>query len=180
MCHFYSPPSQTPQSCRETMEYMPEEHDYSLLPAPIHVGKYVRKHYSLLEDVIIFSKPPLCPLGKYLRLKRIHFQLPYDVMWQWQHNQVDYQNMIQYQEVSKNLTNITGSITLSFCSFAGHHLSRWRGRGITVSCENSVCFSALQLWLIDQINILRHFLTESVSLRPTQGKDCVLSSYRSE
>lgn len=106
MYHFYSPPSQTPQSCRETMEYMPEEHDYSLLPAPIHVGKYVRKHYcSLLEDVIIFSKPPLCPPGKYLRLKRIHFQLPYDVMWQWQHNQVNYQNMIQYQEVSKNLTN---------------------------------------------------------------------------
>lgn len=34
------------------------------------------------------AKPPVCPLGKYLRLKRIHFQLPYDVMWLWQHNQV--------------------------------------------------------------------------------------------
>lgn len=32
---------------------------------------------------------PLCPSGKYLRLKRIHFQLPYDVMWQWQHDQVN-------------------------------------------------------------------------------------------
>ncbi|XP_035527773.1 histone-lysine N-methyltransferase ASH1L-like isoform X1 [Morone saxatilis] len=60
------PPSQTHQLCRESMEYTPEEHEYSLLPAPIHVGKY-------------------------LRLKRIHFQLPYDVMWLWQHNQLQRQ-----------------------------------------------------------------------------------------
>lgn len=41
--------------------------------------------------VIISGDPhlPLCPAGKYLRLKRIHFQLPYDVMWQWQHDQVN-------------------------------------------------------------------------------------------
>lgn len=43
--------------------------------------------------VIISWRPtppsPLCPSGKYLRLKRIHFQLPYDVMWQWQHDQVN-------------------------------------------------------------------------------------------
>ncbi|TKS82109.1 Histone-lysine N-methyltransferase ASH1L [Collichthys lucidus] len=60
------PPSQAQQLCRESMEYTPEEHEYSLLPAPIHVGKY-------------------------LRLKRIHFQLPYDVMWLWQHNQLQRQ-----------------------------------------------------------------------------------------
>nr|XP_020462817.1 histone-lysine N-methyltransferase ASH1L isoform X2 [Monopterus albus] len=57
------PPSQAHQTCRQSMEYTPGEHDYTLLPAPIHVGKY-------------------------LRLKRIHFQLPYDVMWLWQHNQL--------------------------------------------------------------------------------------------
>ncbi|CAG11847.1 unnamed protein product [Tetraodon nigroviridis] len=56
------PPSQSQEMCGESVEYTPGEHDYSLLPAPIHVGKY-------------------------LRLKRIHFQLPYDVMWQWQHDQ---------------------------------------------------------------------------------------------
>ncbi|XP_026226235.1 histone-lysine N-methyltransferase ASH1L-like isoform X3 [Anabas testudineus] len=60
---FPSPPSQAQQICRETMEYTPGEHEYTLLPAPIHVGKY-------------------------LRLKRIHFQLPYDVMWLWQHNKL--------------------------------------------------------------------------------------------
>ncbi|MED6253873.1 hypothetical protein ATANTOWER_005965 [Ataeniobius toweri] len=53
-------------NCSESLEYTPGEHEYSLLPAPIHVGKY-------------------------LRLKRIHFQLPYDVMWQWQHNQLQSQ-----------------------------------------------------------------------------------------
>ncbi|XP_029958277.1 histone-lysine N-methyltransferase ASH1L-like isoform X2 [Salarias fasciatus] len=57
------PPSQAQKNCREGMEYSPGEHDYTLLPAPMHVGKY-------------------------LRLKRIHFQLPYDVMWLWQHNQL--------------------------------------------------------------------------------------------
>ncbi|XP_041844747.1 histone-lysine N-methyltransferase ASH1L-like isoform X2 [Melanotaenia boesemani] len=57
------PPSHSQKNCSESMEYTPGEHEYSLLPAPIHVGKY-------------------------LRLKRIHFQLPYDVMWLWQHNQL--------------------------------------------------------------------------------------------
>ncbi|XP_074509668.1 uncharacterized protein LOC141778977 [Sebastes fasciatus] len=60
------PPSQAQQSCRESMEYTPGENEYSLLPAPIHVGKY-------------------------LRLKRIHFQLPYDVMWLWENNQLESQ-----------------------------------------------------------------------------------------
>ncbi|CAJ1062323.1 histone-lysine N-methyltransferase ASH1L-like [Xyrichtys novacula] len=60
------PPSLAQQSCRESMEYTAEEREYSLLPAPIHVGKY-------------------------LRLKRIHFQLPYDVMWLWQHNKLQKQ-----------------------------------------------------------------------------------------
>ncbi|XP_034554461.1 histone-lysine N-methyltransferase ASH1L-like [Notolabrus celidotus] len=57
------PPSLAQQSCRESMEHTTEEREYSLLPAPIHVGKY-------------------------LRLKRINFQLPYDVMWHWQHNKL--------------------------------------------------------------------------------------------
>ncbi|KAG7237696.1 hypothetical protein INR49_032142 [Caranx melampygus] len=65
------PPSHGQQVCRESLEYTPGEHEYTLLPAPIHVAKL-----------------PVCPLGKYLRLKRIHFQLPYDVMWLWQHNQL--------------------------------------------------------------------------------------------
>ncbi|XP_055022503.1 histone-lysine N-methyltransferase ASH1L isoform X2 [Boleophthalmus pectinirostris] len=57
------PPSQNTHFDAESTDYSPEERDYSLLPAPIHVGKY-------------------------LRLKRIHFQLPYDVMWLWQHDQL--------------------------------------------------------------------------------------------
>ncbi|XP_056299852.1 histone-lysine N-methyltransferase ASH1L-like isoform X2 [Pseudoliparis swirei] len=60
------PPSQVRQLCKESIDYSPGEHEYSLLPAPIHVGKY-------------------------LRLKRIHFQLPYDVMFLWQNNQLQKQ-----------------------------------------------------------------------------------------
>ncbi|XP_061838893.1 uncharacterized protein [Nerophis lumbriciformis] len=58
------PPSQL--FSRGSAEYKAGEREHSLLPAPIHVGKY-------------------------LRLKRIHFQLPYDVMWLWQHNQLQKQ-----------------------------------------------------------------------------------------
>ncbi|XP_075965040.1 uncharacterized protein LOC142969202 isoform X2 [Anarhichas minor] len=60
------PPSQARQLCKESMDYSPGEHEYSLLPAPINVGKY-------------------------LRLKKIHFQLPYDVMCLWQNNQLQKQ-----------------------------------------------------------------------------------------
>ncbi|XP_007883199.1 histone-lysine N-methyltransferase ASH1L-like, partial [Callorhinchus milii] len=48
---------------KEKLEYIPGEHDYGLLPAPMHVGKYLRQ-------------------------KRIDFQLPYDILWQWKHNQL--------------------------------------------------------------------------------------------
>ncbi|XP_059499070.1 histone-lysine N-methyltransferase ASH1L isoform X3 [Stegostoma tigrinum] len=48
---------------KEKLEYIPGEHDYGLFPAPIHVGKYLRQ-------------------------KRIDFQLPYDILWQWKHNQL--------------------------------------------------------------------------------------------
>ncbi|XP_064416656.1 histone-lysine N-methyltransferase ASH1L isoform X2 [Latimeria chalumnae] len=48
---------------KEKLEYTPGEHEYGLFPAPIHVGKYLRQ-------------------------KRIDFQLPYDILWQWKHNQL--------------------------------------------------------------------------------------------
>ncbi|KAG9464638.1 hypothetical protein GDO78_019630, partial [Eleutherodactylus coqui] len=48
---------------KEKLEYIPREHEYGLLPAPIHIGKY-------------------------LRHKRSDFQLPYDILWQWKHNQL--------------------------------------------------------------------------------------------
>ncbi|XP_026854883.2 histone-lysine N-methyltransferase ASH1L-like isoform X2 [Electrophorus electricus] len=47
----------------DCLEYNPAEHEYSLLPAPLHVGKY-------------------------LRLKRIDFQLPYDIHWLCAHNKL--------------------------------------------------------------------------------------------
>ncbi|KAJ8005041.1 hypothetical protein DPEC_G00142520 [Dallia pectoralis] len=56
-------PSCHTQINTETLEYTPGEQDHRLLPAPIHVGKY-------------------------LRMRRIDFQLPYDVMWLWSHNQL--------------------------------------------------------------------------------------------
>ncbi|XP_031431712.1 histone-lysine N-methyltransferase ASH1L-like isoform X3 [Clupea harengus] len=57
------PESQLRQLSRDTLEYIPGEHEHGLMPAPIHVGKY-------------------------LRLKRIDFQLPYDIQWLWKHNQL--------------------------------------------------------------------------------------------
>ncbi|KAL4636164.1 histone-lysine N-methyltransferase ASH1L isoform X1 [Arapaima gigas] len=57
------PRSQLLQLKKERLEYIPGEHEYGLFPAPIHVGKYLRQ-------------------------RRIDFQLPYDILWQWKHNQL--------------------------------------------------------------------------------------------
>ncbi|XP_051013452.1 histone-lysine N-methyltransferase ASH1L isoform X1 [Acomys russatus] len=57
------PKSRLIQLKREKLEYTPGEHEYGLFPAPIHVGKYLRQ-------------------------RRIDFQLPYDILWQWKHNQL--------------------------------------------------------------------------------------------
>lgn len=57
------PKSRLIQLKKEKLEYIPREHEYGLLPAPIHIGKY-------------------------LRHKRSDFQLPYDILWQWKHNQL--------------------------------------------------------------------------------------------
>lgn len=57
------PKSRLMQLKKEKLEYTPGEHEYGLFPAPIHVGKYLRQ-------------------------KRIDFQLPYDILWQWKHNQL--------------------------------------------------------------------------------------------
>ncbi|KAI4874817.1 hypothetical protein NFI96_023755 [Prochilodus magdalenae] len=51
------------QLSSECLDYDPEEHEHGLLPAPLHVGKY-------------------------LRLKRIDFQLPYDVHWLCAHDKL--------------------------------------------------------------------------------------------
>ncbi|XP_045310319.1 histone-lysine N-methyltransferase ASH1L isoform X6 [Leopardus geoffroyi] len=61
--HTESPKSRLIQLKKEKLEYSPGEHEYGLFPAPIHVGKYLRQ-------------------------KRIDFQLPYDILWQWKHNQL--------------------------------------------------------------------------------------------
>ncbi|KAJ7417403.1 hypothetical protein WISP_64732 [Willisornis vidua] len=57
------PKSRLMQLKKEKLEYSPGEHEHGLFPAPIHVGKYLRQ-------------------------KRIDFQLPYDILWQWKHNQL--------------------------------------------------------------------------------------------
>ncbi|NWY39644.1 ASH1L methyltransferase, partial [Sylvia atricapilla] len=63
-----TPKSRLIQLKKEKLEYTPGEHEHGLFPAPIHVGGYLT--------------------WKYLRQKRIDFQLPYDILWQWKHNQL--------------------------------------------------------------------------------------------
>ncbi|XP_062848593.1 histone-lysine N-methyltransferase ASH1L-like isoform X2 [Trichomycterus rosablanca] len=56
-------PDEPQQLSIDCLEFNPEDHDHGLLPAPLHVGKY-------------------------LRLKRIDFQLPYDIYWLCAHNKL--------------------------------------------------------------------------------------------
>ncbi|NWT18417.1 ASH1L methyltransferase, partial [Vireo altiloquus] len=64
------PKSRLIQLKKEKLEYTPGEHEHGLFPAPIHVGEYLTWAFI------------------YLRQKRIDFQLPYDILWQWKHNQL--------------------------------------------------------------------------------------------
>ena len=48
---------------KKNLVYDPNEHDYGLLPPPIHVGKYMRE-------------------------KRIDFTLPFDIFWLHYNNMV--------------------------------------------------------------------------------------------
>lgn len=49
--------------CRDKLLYVKEEHEFGLIPQPLHIGQY------------------------YVRLVK-DFQLPYDIWWQHLHNQV--------------------------------------------------------------------------------------------
>ncbi|NWR38764.1 ASH1L methyltransferase, partial [Tachuris rubrigastra] len=75
------PKSRLIQLKKEKLEYTPGEHEHGLFPAPIHVGGYLGLGW-LGEMALTLRR------GKYLRQKRIDFQLPYDILWQWKHNQL--------------------------------------------------------------------------------------------
>ncbi|KAJ7415742.1 hypothetical protein BTVI_37456 [Pitangus sulphuratus] len=103
------PKSRLIQLKKEKLEYTPGEHEHGLFPAPIHVAeKFCSLHsfgrragrpcQTLARRLEPLSggargeeRVPLTNLsvpGKYLRQKRIDFQLPYDILWQWKHNQL--------------------------------------------------------------------------------------------
>lgn len=42
----------------------------------------------------MFSVVTCLSAGKYLRQKRIDFQLPYDILWLWKHDQVNNHTVI--------------------------------------------------------------------------------------
>uniref|UniRef100_A0AAY4AK16 ASH1 like histone lysine methyltransferase n=1 Tax=Denticeps clupeoides TaxID=299321 RepID=A0AAY4AK16_9TELE len=72
------PESQLQQLKKDVLDYIPCKHEYGLLPAPIHVGKY-------------------------LRLKRIDFQLPYNIQWLWKHNQLGKKPDVPLHKITSNV-----------------------------------------------------------------------------
>ncbi|XP_078604802.1 uncharacterized protein LOC144878245 isoform X3 [Branchiostoma floridae x Branchiostoma japonicum] len=65
---------------KEKLEYEPSKFEYGLLPAPIHVGKYLRQ-------------------------KRIDFQMPYDIWWQYKHNKLipKIDERTKYKKIRSNI-----------------------------------------------------------------------------
>lgn len=49
--------------------------------------------------------------GKYLRQKRIDFQLPYDILWQWKHNQVRARTSLRAEGLIRDLRKQRDSYT---------------------------------------------------------------------
>ncbi|XP_040308644.1 histone-lysine N-methyltransferase ASH1L isoform X5 [Herpailurus yagouaroundi] len=93
-----SPKSRLIQLKKEKLEYSPGEHEYGLFPAPIHVvvnnaavniGLQFSVEDPAFNSFVYIPRSGLAgSFGKYLRQKRIDFQLPYDILWQWKHNQL--------------------------------------------------------------------------------------------
>ncbi|XP_045310318.1 histone-lysine N-methyltransferase ASH1L isoform X5 [Leopardus geoffroyi] len=96
--HTESPKSRLIQLKKEKLEYSPGEHEYGLFPAPIHVvvnnaavniGLQFSVEDPAFNSFVYIPRSGLAgSFGKYLRQKRIDFQLPYDILWQWKHNQL--------------------------------------------------------------------------------------------
>ncbi|XP_040308645.1 histone-lysine N-methyltransferase ASH1L isoform X6 [Herpailurus yagouaroundi] len=92
------PKSRLIQLKKEKLEYSPGEHEYGLFPAPIHVvvnnaavniGLQFSVEDPAFNSFVYIPRSGLAgSFGKYLRQKRIDFQLPYDILWQWKHNQL--------------------------------------------------------------------------------------------
>ncbi|XP_050293205.1 histone-lysine N-methyltransferase ash1 [Anthonomus grandis grandis] len=64
--------------------YNPEEHPYGLLPPPYHCGKY-------------------------LRYRKVDFQLPYDIWWQHTHEQLSGKDIVpswNYRKIRTNVYNV--------------------------------------------------------------------------
>lgn len=66
--------------------------NYGSVPVNVLICEYERMTY---KPFFFFS-------GKYLRQKRIDFQLPYDILWQWKHNQVQNKNVTRCQDSIHN------------------------------------------------------------------------------
>lgn len=77
--------------------YKPEEHPYGLLPPPYHCGKY-------------------------LRCRRVPFQLPYDLWWQHTHSQLPGRDIVpswNYRKIRTNVYNVkttTGACEPQACN----------------------------------------------------------------
>ncbi|XP_056154274.1 histone-lysine N-methyltransferase ASH1L [Lampris incognitus] len=112
------PRSQFLQLKKEKLEYIPGEHEYGLFPAPIHVGKYLRQ-------------------------KRIDFQLPYDILWLWKHDQLYKRPDVPlYKKIRSNVyvdvKPLSGyETTTCNCRAPGEH----REKGCLDDCLNRMSFA---------------------------------------
>ncbi|GBO10233.1 Histone-lysine N-methyltransferase ASH1L, partial [Araneus ventricosus] len=65
---------------REVKEYVPEDHDFGLMPPPIHVGRYLRE-------------------------KRSEYKLPFDLWWLYKNKQLVYNDELanNYKKIRTNV-----------------------------------------------------------------------------
>ncbi|XP_036423085.1 histone-lysine N-methyltransferase ASH1L [Colossoma macropomum] len=147
------PRSQLLQLKKEKLEYIPGEHEYGLLPAPIHVGKYLRQ-------------------------KRIDFQLPYDILWLWNHDQLYKRPDVPlYKKIRSNVyvdvKPLSGyEATTCNCRHPEKHndkgcLDDCLNRMIFAECSPSTCPCGEQC---DNQRIQRHEWVQCLERFRTEGK----------
>ncbi|KAL0962565.1 hypothetical protein UPYG_G00341770 [Umbra pygmaea] len=147
------PRSQLLQLKKEKLEYTPGEHEYGLFPAPIHVGKYLRQ-------------------------KRIDFQLPYDILWLWKHDQLyEKPDVPLYKKIRSNVyvdvKPVSGyEATTCICRPSGEVMDKGclddcLNRMSFAECSPSTCPSAEQC---DNQHIQRHEWVQCLERFRADGK----------
>ncbi|KAE8745477.1 hypothetical protein FOCC_FOCC007857 [Frankliniella occidentalis] len=104
---------------KKSLQYKPEDHPHGLLPAPYHCGKWLRQ-------------------------RRVNFQLPYDLWWLHTHNKLPGRDIVPSWNYKKIRTNVYNNVKPSYMhepQSCNCKLSEGGGKGCGDDCINRLVYA---------------------------------------